>query len=636
MIVIAAQTLRSRWRLSIGTFVALAFGVALAASAGLLVDNPALPPEFGALFATMASIACFIAIFVVAGTYAFSIDQRRRELALLRAVGATPRQIKQLIVGETLLVGTAASAVGCVLAVPASWLLVRQLAWSGLLPDGAAPALSVGALALAFVIGLVVARLAVLPASRRARRARPVEALRDAVVETQVMTPGRWISGILFLAGAVAMLVFIPTASIDAALSMSVTLAEVLVVALSALAPLFVPPLARLAGLPLTRFTNASGHLAVASIRTGVRRSASTAAPILATVAIFGSMAGLTGTAVASDEADNRASITASVVVDPVGADPVRVDSIKNLPGLRAVVPIAPAELTVVVEEDVGEDHQVYDDGPYDVAAVDAALLTEIVRVRVRDGNLGRVRGTDIAVTSIAASELGLRVGRTVAVKLAGGAPVDVRIVAVVDVPSVIVADFLVPPEAGAGWPGGRVFVAADSAVAADPAAGAATLIAGPGLAAAVQAAIGSTGRAESTADWIARTRREAERDSWLAVLLLLGMSMVYTVIAIANTQLMATGERAGDIARLRRIGATPAQTVRMVVWETCACVGVGVVLGTAIAMISLAAVWRSLRTVNPSATLVVPWWTIAGVIGVCSVVAVVAAVLPVLRTART
>jgi putative ABC transport system permease protein len=630
VIVIAAQTLRTRWRLSVGTFIALAFGVALAASAGLLVDNPALPPEFGALFASMASIACFIAIFVVAGTYAFSVDQRRRELALLRAVGATPRQIKQLIVGETLLVGAAASAIGCVLAVPASWLLVRQLVGSGLLPDGAAPALSAGALAVAFVIGLVVARLAVLPASRRARRARPVEALRDAVVERRVMTPGRWINGILFLAGGIAMLTFIPTASIDAALSMSITVAEVLVVALSALAPLFVPPLARLAGLPLTHFTNASGYLAVASIRTGVRRCASTAAPVLATVAIFGSMAGLTSTAVASDEADNRASVTASLVVDPVGAGPVRVDPIRDIPGVRAVVPIATSELAVVVDEGVGEDHEVYDDGPYDVAAVDPALLTGIARVRVRDGDLGRIRGTDIAVTSIAASELGLRVGRTVTVKLAGGGPVDVRIVAVVEVPSAIVAEFLVPPEAGAGWPVGRVFVTAD------PAVGAASPVAGPGLAAAVQAAVGSTGRAESTADWITRTRREAERDSWLAVLLLLGMAMVYTVIAIANTQLMAAGERAGDIARLRRIGATPAQTIRMVIWETCACVGVGVVLGTATAMISLAAVWRCLRTVNPSATLAVPWWTLAGVIGVCAVVAVVAAVLPVLRTART
>lgn len=636
MIVIAAQTLRTRWRLSVGTFIALAFGVALAASAGLLVDNPALPPEFGALFASMASIACFIAIFVVAGTYAFSVDQRRRELALLRAVGATPRQIKQLIVGETLLVGAAASAVGCVLAVPASWLLVRQLVGSGLLPDGAAPALSAGALAMAFVIGLVVARLAVLPASRRARRARPVEALRDAVVERRVMTPSRWINGILFLACGIAMLTFIPTASIDAALSMSITVAEVLVVALSALAPLFVPPLARLAGLPLTYFTNASGYLAVASIRTGVRRCASTAAPVLATVAIFGSMAGLTSTAVASNEADNRASVTASVVIDPVGADPIRVDPIRDIPGVRAVVPIATSELTVVVDEGVGEDHEVYDDGPYDVAAVDPALLTGIARVRVRDGDLGRIRGTDIAVTSIAASELGLRVGRTVTVKLAGGVPADLKITAVVDVPPAIVADFLVPPEVGAGWPRGRVFVAADPVVAADPAVGAAAPVAGPGLAAAVQSAVGSTGRAESTADWIARTKREAERDSWLAVLLLLGTSMVYTVIAIANTQLMAAGERAGDIAQLRRIGATPAQTVRMVIWETCACVGVGVVLGTATAMISLAAVWRCLRTVNPSTTLVVPWWTLAGVIGVCSVVAVVAAVLPVLRTART
>ena len=463
-----------------------------------------------------------------------------------------------------------------------------------------------------------MARLAVWPASRRARRARPVEALRSAAVEQRVMTPGRWINGSVFLIGAVAMLVFIPTASANAALSMSITLAEVLVIALSAFAPLFVPPLARLAGRPLTRLTRASGHLAVASIRTGVRRSASTAAPVLATVAIFGSMAGLTATAVASDEADNRASVTASVIVDPTGAGPVQIEKLQDLPGVRAVVPIATTDLTVVVEEGTGEDREVYDEGPFTVVAVDPARLGEVTRIRVRDGDLGRVRGTDVAVGSLAAGELGLAVGDGFSAKGAGGEPTRLTVVAIVDTASAVGLDFLVAPPAGADLPIGRVFVADGSGTATTD----------PALTASVQAVVGPAGRALPTADWITQATRQAERDSWLAVLLLLGMSMVYTVIAIANTQLMAAGERADDIARLRRIGATRAQTLRMVSWESAACAGVGIVLGLATAMASIVAVWQCLQTINPSAVLVVPWLTFAGLVVVCPLVAVTTAVL--------
>src|SRR4051812_9003538 len=127
MLLIAAQTLRSRWRLSIGSFIALAFGVALAGAAATPIAGPAIPTQLSALFGTTASIAFFVGIFVVGGTYAFSVDQRRRELALLRAVGATPRQVRRLIVSETLLVSVAASAVGCVLAVPVARLQVAAL-----------------------------------------------------------------------------------------------------------------------------------------------------------------------------------------------------------------------------------------------------------------------------------------------------------------------------------------------------------------------------------------------------------------------------------------------------------------------------------------------------------------------------
>jgi putative ABC transport system permease protein len=147
---------------------------------------------------------------------------------------------------------------------------------------------------------------------------------------------------------------------------------------------------------------------------------------------------------------------------------------------------------------------------------------------------------------------------------------------------------------------------------------------------------VGDAGRVATTAQWIAEDTRRADRDSWLVVWLLLGTSVAFTMISIANTQLMAAGQRAGDVAILRRVGATPAQTVRAVVWETCACVLVGSVLGTVTAIASMVGVWWGLRLSNPFAVLRVPWLALAGVVAVCLVVAVGTAVASVLRAARS
>src|SRR5262249_16860724 len=65
------------------------------------------------LSAVFGGLATLVAILVVAGTLGLSIQLRRRELALLRAIGATPRQIRRLILGEIVVVSVAATALGC-------------------------------------------------------------------------------------------------------------------------------------------------------------------------------------------------------------------------------------------------------------------------------------------------------------------------------------------------------------------------------------------------------------------------------------------------------------------------------------------------------------------------------------------
>src|SRR5260370_5537819 len=67
----------------------------------------------------MAAVSAFVAVFVVASTFGFAVTQRRRELALLRLAGATPAQVRRMLLAEALITGLAAGAAGAAAAPPA-------------------------------------------------------------------------------------------------------------------------------------------------------------------------------------------------------------------------------------------------------------------------------------------------------------------------------------------------------------------------------------------------------------------------------------------------------------------------------------------------------------------------------------
>ncbi|MYT23308.1 FtsX-like permease family protein, partial [Streptomyces sp. SID7760] len=122
---------------------------------------------------SFGGIATLVAVFTAAGTVALCVAQRSREFALLRAVGATPRQIRRIVATEALLVAPAAGVLGCVpgLGLAAWWF--GQLKAKGAIPDGVELAVSWIPLVSAAGIGLVTALLAGWAAARRPARIRP-------------------------------------------------------------------------------------------------------------------------------------------------------------------------------------------------------------------------------------------------------------------------------------------------------------------------------------------------------------------------------------------------------------------------------------------------------------------------------
>ena len=158
-----------------------------------------------AIFGVLGGIAGTVALFVVAGTFALAIAQRRRETAVLRALGATPRQVRRLIAAEALIVSVVAAALGALAGRPLALAIVGFLADHGAAPSGFELGHSWIPLAAAVGGGVGMAQLAVIAAARRAGRVRPAEALRDVAIEHG--RPGllQLLSGVLCLAGGGAM-----------------------------------------------------------------------------------------------------------------------------------------------------------------------------------------------------------------------------------------------------------------------------------------------------------------------------------------------------------------------------------------------------------------------------------------------
>ena len=239
-----------------------------------------------AVTASFGGLALFIAIFVVAGTMGLSIQQREREIALLRAVAATPGQIRRMIAWEATIVALVGSAAG----VWPGVILGRALAHA-LVRHGIAPptfSVTVDGLQIAAVIagGVAAALLAVLGAGRRASRVPPTHALAEAAVQPRLLA-GRLIGGLIALAGAVPLFaVSATTRAPDTAAATSEMTALFLVLAAGFLGPLVARGAAAILGPPLARISPVGGFLASSNLRTAARRFSSASTPLVLTVAM--------------------------------------------------------------------------------------------------------------------------------------------------------------------------------------------------------------------------------------------------------------------------------------------------------------------------------------------------------------
>src|SRR3954470_11386169 len=566
--------------------------------------------------AAFAGLALFIAMFVVTSTMGLSIQQREREIALLRAVAATPRQIRRMIGWEAALVGVIGSAAGIWPGMRLGEELGHALVRHGIVPSSFAvdphswlPA------AAAVVGGVAIALLSVLAAARRAARVRPTVALGDAAVEPRLVGPGRLIGGLLALAGAVPLFAVSTTTRVaETAAATSEMTAIMLVLAVGFLGPIVARLGAKLVGPPLAALAPVGGFLASANLGAATRRFSSATTPLVLSVAMSCTLLFSSTTIDHAVSQERHAGMSGELAItsDGPGLPRAALSDVRATPGVRSAVALTPTTL--------GPSLGVSDD-------VIPAQILEGRRgggldVGVTDGSLAGLHGDAIALGRHRAEAAHANVGDRVAATLGDGSPPRATVVAIYS-RELGFGDALLAPELAAGHQTspllGTILVRADHPAAVS---GRLRTLARryPGLRVGDRASLATASDAD----------RELNR--WLGPVFV-AMIFAFTSIAVLNTLAMIALRRGRELGLLRLVGATHRQVRSMARWEAGLIIAIGLGLGlaiTAVALLPLSnALTGSLRPYLPTAPLV-------AILGGSALLALVALALPTRRALRS
>jgi putative ABC transport system permease protein len=230
-------------------------------------------------------IALFVGAFVIANTLGITIAQRMRELATLRTLGATRRQVYWSVVLEAFVIGVIASAIGLFLGLGLAKLLNALFVSFGIDLPQVGTVFKERTVVVALLVGVVVTLIAAIRPALRATRVEPIAAVREGAVlpRSRLARFGPYIAIVVILASVGLMLVglFVGGLSTKLRLLLLGVGALAVFVGVAMLAPTLVPPIARWLGWPAARWGGAPGRLARGNSIRNPSRTASTASALM-------------------------------------------------------------------------------------------------------------------------------------------------------------------------------------------------------------------------------------------------------------------------------------------------------------------------------------------------------------------
>lgn len=383
----------------------------------------------GQFIGTMSGCALLITVLVISSMLSISVAQRRRELAMLLAVGATPGRVRTLILGEAALIGVLGGALGAVLGAGLAAAGLRLFIRAGLMPEGLPLVLDGWSLLAGVGIATVTAVAAGAVPAWRAARLAPSQALR--VVDEQPRRIGRVrrVLGVCSLALALIMLaaalvLHAPVNSLSGAIAISLgfTAAPFLVLAAGLLGPLILGGLLRLAGPVLRR--GFGGFMAARGIQADLRRAVSLATPLMLMVGVACLLLFQDWATFAGKTRNYAERLSAELVVagpHMVGVPSVLQARAERIPGVAAASGTVSSWVYV---EGSGSS------APPNMEAmgIQPSAVAGVLDLPVAQGEWGRFTDAGIAVSTYTAADRNWKLGQRVSYLLPDGSPAEATV----------------------------------------------------------------------------------------------------------------------------------------------------------------------------------------------------------------
>jgi putative ABC transport system permease protein len=565
-----------------------------------------------AVLLVFATVAVLVAGLVIANTFAVLLAQRTRDLALLRCVGATSRQVRRSVLGEAALTGLVASVLGVLAGIGLAAAVTAVVKST----DSPIPLSGLSVPPAAVLVGLAVGTLttllAALAPARAATRVAPLAALRPVDPAPLRSRSGvlRLVAGLLLTVVGVGLMALGVIGDGEEFLLAAVAGGVLSFLGVVLLCQRAVPPVVAAVGRLLGRVGGVPGRLAAGNAVRNPRRTAATATALLIGVTLTSAMVVGAASTRATAQAGLAANYPTDVVVS-VNGDTVPASFPRQLAAVDGVV----AGTALIGATVTGPDGQ-----ETWVTGVDTAQALPVLRsttdtVLPEQGQVVLPLWAEQTWGVHAGDPLTLDAGdRSRTLTVVSGEP-DAPLLTAVDLQGL-------SPGAGVDTVWLRLADDVDQAAAIDEI----TDVAGAAVPTAFVSGLAS---------------ERAAIDSVVDVLLLvvtglLGVAVVIALIGVGNTLALSVVERRQESGLLRALGLTRGQLRALLAWEAVLVAGVaallGVLLGGAYGLIGAASVLGEVGEVVIS----VPWLQIGAIVAVATVAGLLASVLPARRAART
>jgi putative ABC transport system permease protein len=569
---------------------------------------------FNTALLSFAFIALFVGSFLIANTFSIIVAQRTREIALLRAIGATRRQIMTSIVGEALVTGLVASLVGVGAGILVAIGLQKVLAAFGVDIPTTGLVVSSRAVVVPIVVGLIITIVSAIGPARRATNVPPVAALRDDFQLPADISRRRIVAGTALLIASAALLMF---GLFGGGIQLVGIGAFGTFMGVSAVAPVLAKPLAHAIGSPIARWMRVPGKLARDNSKRNPRRTASTAAALMIGVALVSLV-----TIFAS-------SINASTV--SLIEESTDFDLILQTTNFQSVSPEVSERIAELDEVSTaagltGGQFQ-FDNETKSLLGADLAEASKVLRFDMLEGTVSAAFEHGLLVSEPEAEVQGFEVGETIAITFAKTGEQQLTVEGIYERNPLAGNYVLAMDDYEANFEERLDFLIAVKK-APDVSLGEAQ--------SAVSEEVGTDfpnldvlTKAEYLED------QKAQIDQILGLMTaLLALALIIAFIGIVNTLALSIYERIREIGMLRAIGMSRRQLRRMVRWEAVIVAVLGAILGMAIGAFFGWALVTSLSDEGLS-EFRLPLGTLLSFLVVAAFAGIAAAVLPARRAAR-